>query len=113
MFVIGVNPVLHLDAIPAEFPSRGQLIAAYVAENREWLDEGNTVIVNPRGAIVAGPVREREETLHADLDLGMVASARRQMDPTGHYNRPDVFQLLVDTRPRSPVHEARLGVSSD
>src|ERR1700758_1712326 len=27
MFVIGVNPVLHLDAIPAEFPNRDQLVA--------------------------------------------------------------------------------------
>lgn len=60
-----------------------------------------------------GPIREREESLYADLDLGMVASARRLIDPTGHYNRPDVFQLLVDTRPRSAVHEATLGVSSN
>lgn len=62
---------------------------------------------------MAGPVREREETLYADLDLGMVSSARRLVDPAGHYNRPDVFQLLVDTRHRSAVHEARLGVATD
>jgi nitrilase len=62
---------------------------------------------------MAGPVREREETLYANLDLGMVASARRLIDPTGHYNRPDVFQLLVDTRLRSAVHEANLGMATD
>ena len=28
---------------------------------------------------------------------------RRLMDPTGHYNRPDIFQLLVDTTARRPV----------
>ena len=113
MFVIGVNPVFHLDAIPAEFPNRDQLAGAYVAKNREWLDVGNTVIVSPLGAIMAGPVREREETLYADLDLGMVASARRLIDPTGHYNRPDVFRLLVDTRLRSAVHQANLGMATD
>ena len=98
MFVIGVNPVLHLDAIPAAFPNRDQLVAAYVAGNREWLDEGNTVIVSPLGVIMGGPIRKREETLYADFDLGVVASERRKMDPAGHYNRPDVFQLLVDLR---------------
>jgi len=113
MFVIGVNPVLHIDAIPAEFPNRDQLVGPYLEKNREWLDVGNTVIVSPLGSIVAGPIREREESLFADLDLGMVASARRLLDPTGHYNRPDVFQLLVDTRPHSAVHEATLGVPSD
>ena len=112
MFVIGVNPVLHVNAVPAEFPDRDQLVAAYLEENREWLDKGNTVIVNPLGEIVAGPVREREETLYADLDLGMVASARRLIDPAGHYNRPDVFQLLVDTRSHSAVQEASLGSPS-
>jgi nitrilase len=58
------------------------------------------VIVRPDGALLAGPVREAEETLHAELDLSQVAAARRFMDPTGHYNRPDIFQLLVDTTSR-------------
>lgn len=114
MFVVGVNPVLHKDMIPVEFPDRDRLVpAAYVEEHGEWLEPGSTVIVNPLGQIMAGPIREREETVYADLDLGMVASARRFMDPAGHYNRPDVFQLLVDTRARSAVQEATLGVSSD
>jgi nitrilase len=47
--------------------------------------------------VVAGPVREREQTLVADLDLREVTAQRRHMDPAGHYNRPDVFQLHVDT----------------
>jgi hypothetical protein len=32
-----------------------------------------------------------------------VRSARRLFDPVGHYNRPDVFRLGVDTSPRPPV----------
>ena len=40
-----------------------------------------------------------------DLDLGTVAVQRRHMDPTGHYNRPDVFRLVVDTSPRPAVTE--------
>lgn len=101
MFVAGVNPVLHADQIPAAFPHREQLVpAGYLDENGPWLEEGNTVIIAPNGNILAGPVREKEETLLADLDLGAVLTARRHMDPAGHYNRPDIFQLHVDISPR-------------
>jgi nitrilase len=104
MFVVGVNPVLHVDRIPTGFPHRDRLApAAYVAEHGPWLEEGNTVIVGPGGEILAGPAREKEETLIADLDLGSVATARRVFDPVGHYNRPDVFRLHVDTTARRAV----------
>ena len=49
---------------------------------------------------MSGPVREAEETLVAELDLAEVAAARRFMDPTGHYNPPDIFRLVVDTTSR-------------
>ena len=57
---------------------------------------------------LAGPVREREETLVLDLDLSTVAAARRYLDPVGHYNRPDIFRLCVDTSSRPAVIETPL-----
>ena len=39
----------------------------------------------------------------ADLDLDVVRAARRLFDPVGHYNRPDVFRLSADLRPRPAV----------
>jgi nitrilase len=112
MFVIGVNPVLHADQIPAGFPHRDRLVPdQHRAMHGDWLEEGNTVIVAPSGEILAGPVRQREETLIADLDLGDVLSGRRHLDPVGHYNRPDIFRLLVDTSPRPPVVETCLAGS--
>ena len=106
MFVVGVNPVLHADQIPAGFPHRERLLPpGFLEQNGPWLEEGNTVIVAPNGTVLAGPVREREETLVADLDLLTVAIQRRHLDPAGHYNRPDVFRLHVDTSPRPAVVE--------
>jgi nitrilase len=108
MFVTGVNPVLRADQLPPGFPARDRLLApGYLEQNGPWLEEGNTVIVAPDGAVLAGPVRECEETLLMDLDLRTVAAARRHMDPVGHYNRPDVFRLYVDTSPRPPVVETK------
>ena len=109
MFVVGVNPVLHVDRVPADFPRRDRFApAGYVEEHGPWLEEGNTVIVAPSGEVLAGPVRQREETVIRDLDLGSVAAARRLFDPVGHYNRPDVFRLQVDTSSRQAVVETSL-----
>ena len=52
---------------------------------------------------VAGPLRHEEDILIVDVDLSQVDASRRLFDPVGHYNRPDIFQLSVDTRRRRPV----------
>jgi nitrilase len=101
-YVVGVNPCLHVDQIPADFPHRDRLWDR--EQHGEWVEEGNAVIVDPGGQILAGPAREEETILTADADLTAVRASRRLFDPTGHYNRPDVFQLTVDTRPRAAVN---------
>ena len=54
---------------------------------------GGSSIIAPDGALLAGPVFDREEILIADLDLGRIAEESMALDVTGHYNRPDVFQF--------------------
>jgi nitrilase len=109
MYVIGVNPCIHASQIPESFPRPDAL---YPAEDRErddgWLEPGNTVIVAPNGDIIEGPVREEERIVSAELDLDEVRNERRFFDPVGHYGRPDVFRLAVDTAPRPPVVETSL-----
>ena len=61
------------------------------------------MIIDPTGTILAGPARHEETILYADVDLAAVRAARQFFDPVGHYNRPDIFQLSVDTRPRPSV----------
>jgi nitrilase len=109
MFVIGVNPCMHADQIPDSIPNRDALYPAADQEAQGgWLLEGNSVIVDPFGTVLAGPVRQEEKTLYADLDLGLVATERRRFDPVGHYNRPDVFRLMVDTSARPAVVQREL-----
>lgn len=107
MFVIGVNPCVHAEQIPPSIPHPE---AFYPPEEREdedgWLLPGNSLIVGPTGEVLAGPVEREERTLFAELDLRQVAIQRRLFDPVGHYNRPDVFRLTVDTRARPAVVQA-------
>jgi nitrilase len=103
MWVVGVNPCVRVDQIPADFPDRDRVWRVLDDDEAEWVEPGNTVICNPNGEIVAGPLRHEEGILTAEVDVARVSEVRRLFDPVGHYNRPDVFQLSVDTRARRPV----------
>ncbi|MFI0424940.1 hypothetical protein [Spongiactinospora sp. 9N601] len=52
-----------------------------------------------------------EAVLVADLDLDDIVRAKYDFDVIGHYSRPDVFRLLVDTTPKAPVSFAADGTS--
>jgi len=39
----------------------------------------------------------------SNIDLSQVAVAKRNLDTVGHYSRPDLFTLHVNTRPMRPV----------
>ena len=56
-----------------------------------------------RGRHIAGPLTEEEGILVAELDIDAARTSRRQFDPVGHYARPDVFRLAVNTRPAPAV----------
>lgn len=99
-FVIGVNPCLRLDQIPADLPRRDQLWPGAQREAGAWVEPGNSVIIGPNGQVLAGPVSHEETILIAEVNLDQVRAARRLFDPAGHYHRPDIFRLSVDTAPR-------------
>jgi nitrilase len=66
---------------------------------------GGSCIVDPFGEVLAGPVYEEEVVLTATLDLDQIPRAKYDLDSTGHYSRPDIFQLRVDERPQGIVFE--------
>jgi nitrilase len=55
--------------------------------------------------IIGGPLTVGEGDVIADLDFAEIDKHKRLMDAQGHYSRPELFSLLIDWRPASPVHE--------
>ena len=98
-WVVGSGVVLATADIPADFPERARLYP----DGEEWVNPGDSVVIKPGGEIVAGPMRNEKGLLYAELDPAMVGSARRTLDVVGHYARPDIFTLRVNTRPQSPI----------
>jgi nitrilase len=67
------------------------------------LIKGGSVIVSPMGRVLAGPLRDGEGVLIAELDLKEIARGKFDLDVVGHYARPDVFTLSVDERPKRSI----------
>lgn len=97
-FVIGCNQFVRRQDYPDDLGTDAERAAL-----PEVVCRGGSAIYSPLGELLAGPVYDREEVLVADLDLREVARGKYDFDVAGHYARPDVFQLLVDERPRPPV----------
>ncbi len=91
-YVVGVNTCLRASDVPADLPGRDDIYGG----DDDWMSRGNTVIVDPWGDVLAGPLTEQEGILYAEIDLDAIRRSRREFDVVGHYARPDVFQLRVN-----------------
>jgi nitrilase len=88
-FVLSPVQYLRRDHFPDDFPLPEEL-----ASCPDELLSGASLIADPWGQLLAGPVSGREEILYADCDLGQIIAARRVFDTAGHYHRPDVERAL-------------------
>ncbi len=84
-FVISVPQYIPAAAFPADFPIE-------LPEGRDVFGSGGAVIVDPAwGDVIAGPLRDEEGMLVADLDLRRGLRAKRWFDAAGHYSRSEVL----------------------
>lgn len=90
MFVISCCQAIHRDQIPDAFPFKDTLPV-----EQPWVNVGNSVIVDPDGLVIAGPVAEREEILLAEIDPGRATGLRWIFDAAGHYGRTDLFTFSM------------------
>ncbi len=93
VFVVGVTAYLRGSDVPRDLPGADQIYG----ETEDYLSKGNTAIVAPGGKILEGPLIGEFGVVAADLDLDRIASGRRAFDPTGHYARPDILSLTINT----------------
>lgn len=90
LFVVSASGLIRNEDIPADTPHRDQMV------DEQGIYDGGSCIAGPDGNWVVEPTMDKEALLVADLDYQQVLGERHNMDPSGHYSRPDVFQLQVN-----------------
>lgn len=91
LFVISVSQALKISDVPDSYEFKSHYPA-----DREWINKGNSCIVNPKGQIIAGPLEAQQGILYAEIDLNLIPPQKWIFDVAGHYARPDVFHFGVN-----------------
>ncbi len=67
------------------------------------LINGGSCIISPFGEVLAAPVFGKQEIVTAMIDLDEITKGKFDLDVSGHYARPDIFNLSVNTSPQNSV----------
>jgi aliphatic nitrilase len=94
-FVVNVTSVLTADILAALGPGG--------SVTKLQPGGGYSAILGPRGDFLAGPLREGEGILYADLDPALIDKAKSIVDTAGHYARPDVVTLHLQMGAQKPL----------
>lgn len=86
-FVLGCNQFVRREDYPSDLPGED------ISGLPEISSRGGSVIVDPLGQVIAGPVWDQAAILTAELDTSLIAKGKMDFDPVGHYARNDIFQL--------------------
>jgi len=95
-FVLACGGILRAKDLPQEL----EAVESLRSQPDSLILQGGSAIIGPDGEILAGPASEGETILIAEIDLSAITWGSLTLDVTGHYARPDIFDVrLKVTKP--------------
>ena len=86
-YVLGCNQFVTRQDYPTDLPGED------VSKLPEIMSAGGSVIIDPLGEVIAGPLWNKAGILYAELNKDLLVRSKMDFDPVGHYSRDDVFEL--------------------
>jgi len=89
--------------LPEKDQNAFELIASIPVEQDELILKGGSALIAPDSSYVSEPVYGEAGIFYAKADLNLIREGNLFMDSDGHYARPDVFSLQVNTAVKNNV----------
>ena len=98
-FVISVSSLMATSDFPEDTPHLDTILK----NAPDILANGGSCIAGPDGEWIVEPALHKSGLIIEIIDFNRVYEERQNFDPVGHYSRPDVTQLNVNTERQSTV----------
>ncbi len=96
-FVLAADLIMRVEDLPPELTTPAEL------DGRPdgLLLSGGSAVIGPDEQYIAGLTFDEETILTAETDLSQIDKEKMALDVSGHYNRPDVFDLGIKKSSRN------------
>jgi nitrilase len=91
-FVLAAGLLMKVRDLPTQLP----VASEFSDKPDHLLLRGGSTIIGPDGRYLVEPVFDEERILIGELDLKAVDKERMTLDVSGHYQRPDLFELKIN-----------------
>lgn len=91
-FVLAAGLIMRARDLPPELDTPAEL----ANDLDGLLLRGGSAVIGPDGRYIAGPVFDEETILTAEIDFSEIDREKMTLDVSGHYHRPDVFDLRLN-----------------
>ena len=98
-YVVSVSGLMRSSDFPAQTPH----VEKILANCGEMLSDGGSCLAAPDGSWLIEPIADVEVLRVVTIDHKQVRRERQNLDPAGHYSRPDVTRLIVNRRRQSTI----------
>jgi len=84
-------------------PAAHAMLASMPGDDANFVHNGGSAIIGADGDYLADPVFDKPGIVSAAINLTKQREAWQTLDTDGHYSRPDIFELSVNTAPQPGV----------
>ncbi len=80
-----------------------ELLEEIPRQKNDLILKGGSAVIAPNAEYIVEPVYNKPSILYGEINPELVKEGNLFLDTDGHYSRPDVFQLHVNTQPQINV----------